>query len=135
MAMPRVGLLGVITAGMLTPEDAFACSPPAGVDPQEFYAAINSPPYVLGAVSVACAAGWLLVQAYRRYTARRSRSLELALAVLAVAQPAWWIGTGSGDCGMLRDSAALVVALISLALFVVGLARLGQRPTVDSGSA
>lgn len=135
MAIPRVGLLGFIASGMLTPRDAFACSPAPGVDPQAFYAAINSPPYLVGTVSVACAAGWLLLQAHRRHGARRSRGLGLALAVLAVLQPAWWIGTGLGDCGMLRDSAALVVALASMALFVFGVVRLGRRPTVDSGGA
>ena len=93
----------------LLPRLAFACTPAPGVDVAAFYARIERPPYLLWGISVAAAGLWLWSR-QRRVASARWTTVLVALAML---QPAWWI-PNQGDCGMLRDGAALVVAFVSL---------------------
>ena len=93
----------------LLPRVAFACTPALGVDVAAFYARIERPPYLLWGISVAAAGLWLWSR-QRRVASARWTTVLVALALL---QPAWWI-PNLGDCGMLRDAAALLVALVSL---------------------
>ena len=94
----------------LLPRLALACTPAPGGDVAAFYARIERPPYLLWGVSVAAAGLWL--RSRRRPIA--SPRWTTGLVALALLQPAWWI-PNHGDCGILRDGAALLVALASIA--------------------
>ena len=93
----------------LLPRIALACTPARGVDVAAFYARIERPPYLLWSVSVAAAVTWML----SRRRAAASPRWTTTLVALALLQPAWWI-PNMGDCGILRDGAALLVACVSL---------------------
>jgi hypothetical protein len=111
-----VGLHAATLGLLLFPELALACSPGPGVDRAAFYAMIERPPYVLGGASVVAAALWLLLRGRAN-----GRVLWPALLVgLALMQPAWWV-KNMGDCGLLRDGYALLTALASITVLIVGL--------------
>jgi len=110
-----VRFLGAVATSMalllLAPSSALACSPAPGIDRHAFYAAIERPPYLLWGVSILAAGLWAILLFLARPHAKGARQLALLLAAFAVFQPAWWLDPMRGDCGMLRDQAALVVAV------------------------
>jgi len=101
-----------------------ACSPALRFDQvaerAAFYAAIERPFYLAWGLSVVAALAWLAIMRRRRVTQWSARCLAVTLVVLAVAQPAWWMESMRGDCGMARDSAAIVVAASSMLLLALG---------------
>jgi hypothetical protein len=123
----RIRLYGCLASILaLTPGELRACSPRPGVDAQAFYAAIGRPPYLLWGISIAAAALWLWL-VFRAHPLVGSR-WGIALVPLALLQPAWWI-PNLGDCGLLRDGAALLAAGMSVGLLGLTLWRgSGGRP-------
>ncbi|MGH7462331.1 MAG: hypothetical protein ACREMA_15070 [Longimicrobiales bacterium] len=123
--MRRYAVYFSASCALLIPRALLACSPAAGVDPAVFAAEMARPPYVLGGISVLTAIAWLV---FRRYhSLPRPGARGAILWALALLQPAWWIGSGMGDCGMLRDSAALITAVISAVVLSTVLLRARHR--------
>lgn len=121
---PRLVVLHAVALGLLLfPELALACSPGPGVDRAAFFAAVERPPYVLGGISIFAAGLWLLL----RGRARAPVVWTVLLVGLALMQPAWWVKNMGGDCGLVRDWSALLTALASTTILVIGLLRTRTR--------
>ena len=109
---------------VLVPRAAAACSPALRHDQYAeqaaFYAAIERPPYVVWGVSVVAALVWLLLISRRPRAGVWAWVFSAVLVALAAFQPAWWMESMTGDCGIARDSWALLVAALGIALVVIG---------------
>lgn len=107
--------------------EAGACSPNLRLDQRAeraaFYAAIQRPPYLLWGLSIAAALLWPLVARRRSISSPQRRWIGAVLVALAVFQPAWWMDSMSGDCGMTRDMSAFAVSMLSVLPIAIGIFR------------
>jgi hypothetical protein len=124
---PKLGRQTVMSFAaflLLVPRAAIACSPALRLDQYAeraaFYAAIERPAYGPWALSVVAALVWLLIARRRLGSLSWVRWLAVLLLGLAIFQPAWWMDSMRGDCGMARNLNALGVAVLSVFLVSAG---------------